>query len=159
MAHGITNSGATLLFEHGNKTKIVYLFNERIYFFFFLSFSHVFTVVELRHLINRSWFELTKGCHSKYPSAFRSTVFQWWQDELCKSVDNIRICFSLSDRRNRKVSFKKTLQNILVEIMIVRPESPVRDMTSQETLGQTKYQEALHVAFLGLWILKCHRKL
>ena len=44
--------------------------------------------------------------------------------------------------------------------MIVRPVSgPVRDMTSQVTLGQTKYQEALHVAFLGLCILKCHRKL
>ena len=42
--------------------------------------------------------------------------------------------------------------------MIVRPESPVRDMTSQVALGQTKYQEA-HVAFLGLCILKCHRKL
>ena len=41
--------------------------------------------------------------------------------------------------------------------MIVRPESPVRDMTSRVTLGQTKYQEA-HVAFLGLSILKCHRK-
>ena len=35
--------------------------------------------------------------------------------------------------------------------MIVRPESSVRDMTSQVALGQTKYQEA-HV-------LKCHRKL
>ena len=43
--------------------------------------------------------------------------------------------------------------------MIVRPESPVRDMTSQVTLGQAKYQEALHVAFWGLCILKCHRKL
>ena len=42
--------------------------------------------------------------------------------------------------------------------MIVRPESSVRDMTSQVALGQTKYQEA-HVAFLGLCILKCHRKL
>ena len=68
-------------------------------------------------------------------------------------------CFLPSDRRSRNVSFSKTLQNISVEIMIVRPESPVRDMTSQVTLGQTKYQEALHVAFLGLCILKCHRKL
>ena len=42
--------------------------------------------------------------------------------------------------------------------MIVRPESPVRDMTSQVALGQTKYSKA-HVAFLGLCILKCHREL
>ena len=67
-------------------------------------------------------------------------------------------CFLPSDRRSRKVSFQKTLQNILVEIMIVRLESSVRDMTSQVALGQTKYQEA-RVAFLGMCILKCHRKL
>ena len=42
--------------------------------------------------------------------------------------------------------------------MIVRPESPVRDMTSQVALGQAKYSKA-HVAFLELCILKCHRKL
>ena len=42
--------------------------------------------------------------------------------------------------------------------MIVGPESSERDMTSQVALGQTKYQEA-HVLFLGLCILKCHRKL
>ena len=41
---------------------------------------------------------------------------------------------------------------------ITRPESPVRDTTSQVALGQTKYQEA-NVAFLGLCTLKCHRKL
>ena len=58
-----------------------------------------------------------------------------------------------------KFLLKKNLQNILVEIVIVRPESPVRDMKSQMALGQTKYQEALHVAFLGLCILKRHRKL
>ena len=42
--------------------------------------------------------------------------------------------------------------------MVVRPESPVPDMTSQVALGQTKYSKA-HVAFLGLCILKCYRKL
>ena len=42
--------------------------------------------------------------------------------------------------------------------IIVCPESSVPDMTSQVALGQTKYQEA-HVLFLGLCILKCHRKL
>ena len=42
--------------------------------------------------------------------------------------------------------------------MIVRPESPVPDMTSQVALGQTKYSK-VHVAFLGLCVLKCHRKL
>ena len=34
--------------------------------------------------------------------------------------------------------------------MIVRPESSVRDMTSQVALGQTEYQEA-HVLFLRLY--------
>ena len=42
--------------------------------------------------------------------------------------------------------------------MVVRPESPVRDMTSQVALGQTKYSKA-HIAFLGLCILKSYRKL
>ena len=78
------------------------------------------------------------------------------------SYSNQRItpefCFSPFDRRSRKFLFKNTLQNILVEIMIVRPESSVPDMTSQVALGQTKYQES-HVLFLGLCILKCHRKL
>ena len=47
--HGITNGGVTLLFEHGNKTRIVYL-NKRfsflvIYLFFFFIFP----------CIHRSW--------------------------------------------------------------------------------------------------------
>ena len=42
--------------------------------------------------------------------------------------------------------------------MIVRPERPVRDMKTQVTLDQTKYQE-VHVAVLGLCIFKCHRNL
>ena len=45
----------------------------------------------------------------------------------------------------------------MVEIMIVRSERTVRDMTSKVTLGQTKYQQA-HIAFLGLCILKRHRQ-
>ena len=46
----------------------------------------------------------------------------------------------------------------MVEIMIVRSERTVRDMTSKVTLGQTKYQQA-HVAFLGLCILKRHTQM
>ena len=41
--------------------------------------------------------------------------------------------------------------------MIVCPESPVRNMTSQVALGQTKYSKA-HVAFLGLY-LKMSKKI
>ena len=72
----------------------------------FFSFSHVFTIVELRHLINRPRFEL-EGFHSKCPSAFRSTVFQWWQDELFKSTDNTRVLlFTLRPTQQKRFFLK-----------------------------------------------------
>ena len=68
-----------------NKTRMVY---------FNLLFSHFpmcSPQLSSGHLINRPWFEQAKGFHSKCPSAFRSTVFQWWQDELFISADNTRV--------------------------------------------------------------------
>ena len=75
----------------------------------FFSFSHVFTIVELRHLINHPWFKLTKGFHSKCPSAFPSTVFQWWQDELFKSTHNTSESFAFQPPTDvvEKFLFKK----------------------------------------------------
>ena len=85
MDYGITSAGATLLFEHGNRTKNSLL--QRTFFILVVYLFPMFSpIAELRHLMHAD-----KGHPLKIPVSYRSTVFRWWQDELFKSADNTRI--------------------------------------------------------------------
>ena len=87
-----------------------YLFPLILRFCFCLELSLIFLFLVFKRILVFAC--LNYSTFMKCPSAFRSTAFQWWQDELFKSTDNTRVLLFTFRPTYQKIFFKSTAPRV-----------------------------------------------